>query len=250
MGSLTAVLPQGIGEERTNLLSLVGLPSDVEHAPQRLSGVANGVIRSVVQVTNDLVVRAMQQRTKEQFDKTRGEVFPQYFHAMLALGALMRIALPKNDFACLTAQSLSELEADFRDKGAAAFGAALRDRGLFTVFALRKISDLSEEICKTEVKGKASKKDQEMAREFGVTALWARFHIDCLVKSMDSGMPIFPDVVESIEDGLRAVVNAYAWIQQGAALRNNQSEPDLAPIHWDAEDEALLADSMRDLDES
>jgi hypothetical protein len=247
MGSAAVVLPPDIAANPRELLELVGLPSEIEHAPKRLSGVANELIRSVVSIIDDMVLRTMKERTKEDFSKTRSEVFPQYFAAMAALGSLIKITVPNDDVIRLMAQSLSELEADFRDRGAAAFGSELRDRGIFTVWILRKISDLAQEVALAPVEGDATKSDNEITKKFAVHAVWARFHIDCLVKSMHSGNPIFPDVVDSIIDGLRAAVNAYAWVRQGVDLRLGEPEPELPPVKWNEEDEALLSDSMRDL---
>ena len=65
----------------------------------------------------------------------------------------------------------------------------------------------------------------------------------CLIKSMDSGRSLYPGVLAEMIQGLRAAVNAYAWEKRGLALRVRPDEPTIAPIEWDAEDEALLAES-------
>ena len=247
MGSNTVVLPLDIGANPRELLELVGLPSDIEHAPKRLSVSTNELIRSVVSVIDDMVLRTLKERTAEDFARVRNEVFPQYFVATFALGSLIRISVPIEDVEILLSQSLSELEADFREHGAATFGAELTDRGLFTVWTLRKINELAQEVVKSPVEGTVAKDDTKMAKKFSTNAMWARFHVDCLIKSMHSGNPIFPAVVDSIIDGLRAAVNAYAWIRQGVDLRLGEPEPELPPVNWDDEDEALLSDSMRDM---
>jgi hypothetical protein len=241
----TAVLPPISEAKPRELLKLVALPSEMEHAPKQLSGSANELIRSVVSIMDAMLVRMVRERTADDFAKTREEVFPQYFAAMVALGVLVNITVPKRDLAMLAAQSLSELEAEFRDKGPAAIGSDLSQRGLFTVWVLRKISDLAEEIGKLPTTGQA---DEEMGKKFAIHAMWARFHIDCLVKSMNLKVAIFPPVIGSIVDGLRSAVNAYAWIRQAVDVgRTGRSEPELPPVKWTEEDEALLSDSMRDL---
>jgi hypothetical protein len=247
MESNSAVLPLDIGTNPRELLELVGLPTDVEHAPKRLSGSANELIRSIVSVIDGLVLRALKERTPQDFARVRSEVFPHYFAAMFALGSLIRIAVPNEDVEILLSQSLSELESDFREHGTATFGADLTECGIFTVWTLRKINDLAQEVVRSTVEGDAAKTDNEMAKKFSTNAMWARFHIDCLIKSMHTGNPIFPSIVDSIVDGLRAAVNAYAWIKQGVDLRLGEPEPDLPPVRWTADDEALLSDSMRDM---
>lgn len=115
------------------------------------------------------------------------------------------------------------------------------------MWTLRKINDLAEKMQKISAKdGFAS--DEENARKFASYALWSRFHIDCLVKAMRTGTPIFPEVVESIVDGLRAAVDAYGWIRQAVNDHTGVVQPDLPMVPWEAEDEVLLSDSMRDLD--
>lgn len=238
--SSAVVYPRQIGPSLRELLDLLGLPSESEQATKQLSGSANELVRAVASIIDSMVLRTMEARTAESFCTVRAEVFPEYFAAMCALGTLLRVVVPKNDIVWMSAQSLSALESDFRNDGAAAFGLELRDRGLFTVWVLRKISDLSDGLDET-------KEASEKAKHFAIAAIWARFHIDCLIKSMQSHKPIFPEVVEPIADGLRAAVNAYALLRQEVDERAGVSEPDLPPVLWEAEDEILLADSMRDM---
>lgn len=65
---------------------------------------------------------------------------------------------------------------------------------------------------------------------------------------MRSGHRIYPDVLPELDDGLRAVVNAYAWIRQSGDLRA-QSPDEGADVtaSWDEEDDQLLSESMIDL---
>jgi hypothetical protein len=231
---------QRIGPSLRDLLELPALPSESERAARQLSASAHELVRNVACIIDSMVLRTMEARTAESFETTRNELFSEYFSAMCALGALLRVIVPKKDIGWIAAQSLSCLEADLRNEGAAAFGSELRDRGLFTVWTLRKISDLGEEMDET-------KPGSEKARQFAIAAIWARFHIDCLIKSMQLHKPIFPEVVEPVADGLRAAVNAYAWLRQEVDGQNGVSEPDLSPVMWEQEDEVFVADSMRDL---
>jgi len=228
-----------IGEEPRQLLELVALPSEQKHASKRLSASTNDLLHAVVGVIDQIVLRAMRERTAQGFDKTAREAFTSYFAAMVALGALIKITVPERDIDWLAAQSLTELESDFKNLGADKFGSELRDRGLFTVWTLRKIHDLRGELKNAEL--------GDNAKQFAMHAVWARFHIDILVKSMKSDMAIFPDVVDRIADGLRAAVNAYAWLRQEVDRISGISEPELKPIAWDDEDEILLSDSMENL---
>jgi hypothetical protein len=194
-----------------------------------------------------LISTAIEKRTAEEFRATTVQIFPQYFAAMRALGDLVRIVVPKQTMERLSEEWISELEADFRDHGPSTFGADLTDRGIFTAWMFRKISDLAKEVS-VSPNAKDSEADVQMASDFAAKALWTRFHIDCLVKAMRGNKPIYPGVVEPVRDGLRMAVNTYACIREWVDLRNPIPEPEIGPIEWTDEDELLLADSMSDLD--
>jgi hypothetical protein len=248
MSSIAIALPTprvNIGQ----LLKVVGLPTERERTTT-IVGQANDLVREVVLVIDGLIMTSIDQRTSSDFIRTREEVFPHYVAAITALGSLARIILPKQVIERISVESFSQMEADFRDLGDSTFGTDLAERGLFTVWTLRKIYDLAKEIETSDLPKEQAKEDAEKAREFVRFALWNRFHVDCLIKSMRAKRPIYPDVVEQIRDGLRAAVNAYAHIRQWADIRIPRPDPDPGPIDWTSEDEELLADSMRDLEQT
>jgi hypothetical protein len=249
MATMTATRP-AVALPKVNfaeLLKLVGLPSEKERAAKIVDG-AGEVVRNIVAVIDDLVSAAIEKRTAADFVAVRAVVYPQYFAAMRALGDIARIVLPKQTIERLGAESFSEMEADFREFGPSAFGSDLADRGIFTVWMLRKIHDLAQEVLNAPLPSEGAPKDGDLGMEFVNLAMWNRFHVDCLIKSMRSNKPIYPDVAEPIRDGLRMAVNAYACIRKWADHRNPLPEPDLGPLEWTPEDEAWVADSMRDLD--
>jgi hypothetical protein len=248
MGSIAIAMPAGVGRvSLSDVLRLVGLPSETERAAKKI-GSGEELIRIIVAVIDDLVLRAVEKRSAEEFRRAREEVFPQYFEAMRAFGSLIRIVVPQHAMDRLISESLSELEADFRDLGPAAFGSDMANRGTFTVWTLRKIKDLAEEIGNLGPPP-GHKTDSEMAMKFAAYAVLSRFHVDCLVRSMRTGKPIYPEIREQIANGLRAAVDAYAWIRQAIDLRSPAQEPEII-IPWEEEDDYLLADSMNSLVES
>lgn len=199
-------------------------------------------------MVDNLVSTVMETRAAADFQGIRSEVFPQYFVAMRALGDLAAIVLPRQTMERLSAEWFRELETDFRELGPSTFGLDLTERAMFTAWTLRKIRDLAQEMQSSECKGSQGK-DTELAFEFAGTALWTRFHLDCLTKSMRQNRPIYPELVGPIRDGLSAAVNTYASIRQWADLRNPRTEPDFGPLEWTQGDEELLTDSMRDLEQ-
>ncbi len=232
------------------LLKLVGLPSKAGEngLSGETSGRANELVRTVVSVVDDLVASSLEKRTAVNFTQVRMQIFPQCFAAMRALRDLTQIVLPRQTIVRQSAEWFSGLEGDFRKLGPSAFGMDLTERGIFTVWTLRKIYDLGQEIQASTAPMQDAGKDEEMAMDFATRAMWTRFHLDCLTKSMRDQTPIYPEVVVDIRDGLRQAVDTYACIRQWADLKSPRQEPDFDPIEWEADDELLLADSMRDLE--
>jgi len=231
------------------LLKVVGLPTERDRAATTVGQISN-LFREVVVVIDGLVAASIDQRSSAEFVKTREEVFPQYVAAITALGSLARIVIPKQTIDRISLESFSEMEADFRDFGDSSLGSDLAERGLFTVWTIRKIYDLAKEIEASESPKENAKEDLEKAREFVRAALWNRFHVDCLIKSIRTSKPIYPGVVEHIRDGLRAAVDAYAHVRQWADIRNPRPDLDPGPIEWTGEDEAWVMDSVRDLEQT
>ena len=234
------------------LLKVVGLPTELERAEKSAAEHAD-FLRGVVGVVDGLISTAIEQRTAASFIAVREVILPQYVAAVMALGSLTRIVLSKQTVDRISLDSLSEIEADFRDSGDSTIGPDLTERGLFTLWTIRKIYDLGREIEDSESTRERSEDDSERAsekaRHFVRFGLWSRFHLDCLIKSVRTQKAIYPDVTESLRDGLRASVDAYAHIRQWADLRNPREEQELPAIEWTNEDEILLSDSMRDLDQ-
>jgi hypothetical protein len=230
------------------LLKVVGLPTEREQAEKSVAEHAD-FLRGIVVVVDGLISTAIDQRTAASFDAVREEVFPQYVAAVMALGSLTRIVLSKQTIDRISLESFSEMEADFRELGDSTVGLDLTERGLFTLWTIRKIYDLGKEIEASDLPKENAKEDSEKAREFVRFGLWSRFHLDCLIKSVRTKKPIYPDVTEPLRDGLRASVNAYAHICQWADLRTPQVEQGLPAVEWTDDDEMLLVDSMRDLDQ-
>jgi hypothetical protein len=251
MSSVAVPMPSGIGKtDPGQLLKLLGIPAEKERTRKKETIPSQEMLRPVVSIVDDLVLLALQQRTANDFARVRQEVFPQYFAALRALGDLIRIVVPKHTIERLIAESFSEWEADFRELGASTIGADLRDRGLFTIWTLRKISDLSQQVSNLALSDGQKEAERDLAIKFAGYAVWTRFHLDCVVKSMHTKNPIYPEVVDGMVNGLRAAVDAYAWMRQAVDLRDASPEPELTPIPWDEDDELLLADSMRTISDA
>lgn len=230
------------------LLKVVGLPTEMERAEKTAAGHAD-FLRGIVVVVDGLISTAIDQRTARSFVAVREEIFPQYVAAVMALGSLTRIVLSKQTVDRISLESFSEMEADFRELGESTVGPDFTERGLFTLWTVRKIYDLAKEIEATGFPKENAKADSEKAREFVRFGLWSRFHLDCVIKSMRTGKPIYPEVSGYLRDGLRAAVNAYAHIREWADLRTPHQDIDPGPVEWTAEDQQWIDDSMTDLEQ-
>ena len=167
---------------------------------------------------------------------------------MIAFSSVASKVIDRKTVGRLSAESFCELEAELRANGEACFGEKLQERGLFTVWMLRKISDLLT-VLNTATLGEDQKeKDAEFAGHFFIHALRARFFVDCLVASMRTRQPLYRSVFPQVDDGLRSIVNAYAWIKQAVDLRLPSDSSELATVEWTADDQELVDASMHDLD--
>jgi hypothetical protein len=226
-------------------LAFVGFP--FKRAAKQISGSAEDALKSITALLEQIVVGAVEKRTAAEFKATSEETFRSYFQLMNALGSLIRAVVPPNVIERVTAESLCEMEADFRDHALAAFGTNMRDQALFTVWTLRKISDLAQRIGVKGVSDNLRERDSKIAAMFVYHGVRTRFHLDCLFWSIRTNRPIYPEVLEAISDGLRSAVDAYAWIRQAADLRSTHDDPILEFIDMDEEDMVFVESSAFDM---
>lgn len=239
-------LPQGlasigVGEP----VPFVAFPS--KRSAKQLSGSTEELVRTIVTVIDQLTVSAIEKRTAVEFTAVWNEVFPNYARIMCALGALSKALIPPLILDQVTADSLCEMEADFRNHALPAFGSAIRDQALFTVWTLRKINDLAHQLSTAELTEDDKGKENNFAKLFIYHGLRMRFHLDCLLAAIRHEHPIYPEVLASISDGLRSGVDAYAWIRQCVDLRTKREDPVLPFIELDEEDREFIDASARDM---
>jgi hypothetical protein len=248
--NLTAALERskglsvGLGE----LLTFVGLPS--KRSAKELSGSSEELFKGITAVLDRLLLRAISKRTAAEFVGARNEIFGKYLTIVEALAKLARVIIPTSVIDVLVAQSFSELEAELREQGLLRFGATAKDQAVFTVWTLRKTSELISKIAAGGHPPKGCEEtDANLAAEFSFCAAWAQFHLDCMMVAIRLDKPIYPEVLPEIIDGLRAAVNAHGLIRRGVDLRIRPSaEPDFPTREWDQEDQELLDSSMHDMD--
>lgn len=248
MGSLTLAKNRFWFPAAPEGVSLLGLPAE-RSAKRTLPGSADDILKTIASILDEMVFDVISRRTATDFEEAYNEAFPRYIDLVLAFAKVVSAVVPRSTIVRLSAESFCELEGDIREHGPSVLGENLRERALFTVWTLRKTSDLLEVLAKGKtVEGQQRDKDAEFLEGFFYHALRARFHIDCLIVSMRRHQPLYPDVLPHVDDGLRSAVNSYAWVKQAVDLRFPSDESEPLPDYWSDDDRELLDASMRDLD--
>jgi hypothetical protein len=219
----------------------------------------NTLIRSEERLIGDLVaavekqlLAAIDTRSVAELRDVRMAAWPKYLRALRALQDTVSNLVSEETIDRMNDEGIADLALDLQKKGPSQFGPILTEQALFTLWTMGKIRSLSRKI-EDAGEAPAGKQayDAELVSEYRVNSLWAQFHLDALIAAMKFDKPICEDIRESICDGLRASVNAYAVMKDALLLRHPKSDlPPTGGLPWDEEDEQLLAASMRDMDDN
>lgn len=199
-----------------------------------------------------VLLLAVESRSAEDFRSRREAVIGTYVRIQGAIASLADAIISKMLMKGVVDEGFAALDAQFKTEALARFGEDARDQALFTTWTLRRTMPLLERIQELgPVAADAQDEDQEMGRRCTVNLWWTFFHVDCLRTAIRHDKPLRSEVVETVIDGLRAAVNAYALARQGLTLREGRRSRsvDVLP-EWSGEDQQLLAESMADLDRS
>lgn len=183
-------------------------------------------------------------RSKAEYHQEFERLFPKYVALTSAMSHFATAVVPKDDIERLTRESICEMEADFRDNGLNAFGSTVRDQAVFTVWTLRKINDVVNQIIVSKLDPAKVKEDRDNCGKFNFCTLRAHFSLDCLNMALDVERSVYPEVLEEFVEGLRSMVNAYAYARRGLELRVPSEEPTLQQHSMDDEDRDFLQMGM------
>lgn len=223
------------------------LASRPRKSARELSGATEDVFKGMTEALDHLLNGVIQKRTEAEFAAAFKESFPKYVDVILALSRFADAVVPSDVVQRIQWESFCEIEGDLREHGLAAFGRAVQEQTLFTVWTLRKINELLRQINSSKkVVPDLAKEDKEYSCNYMVNTLRANFSLDCLSIALRKRQAIYPEVLDELTDGLRAAVNAYAWVRRGTDLRLSKQEPLLEPVEWDDEDRQLLEEARRD----
>jgi hypothetical protein len=225
------------------------LAARTKRPARELSEPVEKVFRGASAAIEQMSLSLIEKRTAQEYDAAFGELLPKYVALTLSLSRIARAVVSEDALDLMTRESICELEADFRDKAADAFGSVVKEQVLFTISAVRKINDILASIRSTKIVDESKQKeDRELSEQFTVCSLVAHFSLDCLRASLQHHRPIYPDVMPRVMDGLRAMVNAYAWARRGLALRTpEKNEPTEGSDQDEGDDRSLVDLSIRTL---
>jgi hypothetical protein len=226
-------------------VGLIGLPAE-KPAQRSLPGAADDLLRSISQMLDRMILEVISKRTATEFKSAQDQIFADYVSLSVAFARVASKAIDRKAIAKLNAESFCELEAEIRENGEACFGLSMKERATFTVWMLRKISDLLGELQTGKLDDGHEEQDKEFAKEFFLHAIVARFYVDCLIISMRTKTPLYEDVLPTIDHGLKAIVNAYAWVKQAVDLRFPRQHDDSVIPEWTDEDDLVVASGIRD----
>jgi hypothetical protein len=206
-----------------------------------ISEVFNGCAAQLRGILGSII----ESRTRADYQREFQRSFSKYVGLTLAMSHFASAVIPRESIERLSRESICELEADFRDKGMDAFGEDVRNQALFTVWTLRKVNDLVDQIIAAKLDDSQKKADSASCVKFNFHLFRAQFGLDCLNLAIETNKAIYPEVIDELTDGLKSMVNAYAHARQGLELRVPTVEPTLTIAPMDDEDRALLDISLR-----
>lgn len=218
-------------------------------AEQNLGRSDERLVRELVGVLDRQLLSAVGARSVKELQSIRRYVMPRYARALRALQDTALNLLSDKMVNAIIEGVFAELVEDL-SKQTERFGEKLTDQAVFTLWTVRKINALAQQIVGSGgVSPENVQTDIALLHEYHDHSLWAQFHLDMMFAAMKFDRPICEEIRDSVCEGLRAAVNAYVVMKDAYALRHPATEGEDKPpsLPWDSEDEELLASSMRDI---
>src|SRR5579864_3166214 len=115
---------------------LAFLASRSRQPARQLSAPATEVFKGIRDAVDQLLLSALETRTRAEFRQAFGSAFPKYAGITLTLAGFSSAVIPQEVVNRMARESICEMEAEFRDKALASFGAVVKDQAVFTVWTL------------------------------------------------------------------------------------------------------------------
>ena len=225
------------------------LASRSKNSARAFSPTVSDVFNGCASQIRAILCTIIETRTRDEYRREFERSFSNYVSLALAMSHFATAVIPRQSIERLSRESICEMESDFRDRGLETFGEVVCNQALFTVWTLRKINDLVDQIVAAKLEDSKKKADADVCAEFNLHLFRAHFCLDCLNLALQMNKPVYPEVLEEVTDGLRSMVNAYAHARAGLELRVPTKETTAAVPAMDDEDRALLDVSMRGAEE-
>ena len=220
------------------------LASRSKSSARTLTPQVSEVFHGCVAEIKDILSNMIDARTRADYRREFERSFPKYVGLTMAMSHIANAVIPRDSIERLSRESICEMEADFRDKGLEAFGEGVRNQALFTVWTLRKVNDVVDQIIAAKLDESKSKADRDNCGMFNFHLFRAQFALECLNLALETNRAIYPEIIDEFTDGLKSMVNAYAHAREGLELRVPTTEPLFTIAEMDDEDNDLLTLSM------
>jgi hypothetical protein len=243
-------IPKGMLPPPSEIGTLGAYFQPTPFSQQKLVRSDERLVEKLVEVLDRQLVAAVDARSAAEFVEIRKRAMPRYVRGLRALQDTVSNLVTPQMLECISDSVTKELAEDLETQREARFGEKLTDQAIFTLWTLRNIRALAEEIVSADKPPEEKRQaDNALKHEYVMASLWAQFHLDVLFAAVKLDRPICDEIRDELCDGLRAAVDAFVIMKDALALRQPKQTEDVTPLNlpWDGEDERLLASSMRDL---
>jgi hypothetical protein len=242
-------IPKGVFPPPSEIGTLGAYFQPTPISQQKLVRSDERLIEELVRVLDRQLFAAVDTRSAAEFVEVRKRVMPRYVRGLRALQDTVSNLVSAQMLECISDSVAKELADDLETQRDSRFGEKLTDQAVFTLWTLRNIRALADEISKAGKPPEESRQsDNALRHEYFMACLWAQFHLDVLFAAVKFDRPICDEIRDEICDGLKAAVDAFVIMKDVLSLRQPKQEQDTTPLGlpWDKEDERLLDSSMRD----
>ena len=231
------------------MAGLLGVSSARARFESQLPAEARAFLSGNASFAESLAQEAARANTVSEFEEARRRVLDEYALLLVSVATMLhRIVGDIPMLQAITGPALEEKEARLSKRIAERWGEELAEDTHFVLSALRKTLRIAGQIAASPaVPEHERQQDTAIALDFFRYAVWAAFHLQCLLIADAATTEPPREVMSEIQSGMRSFTGAYHSAKQALALRQPATPKEPAIPAWDAEDQELLDTSTRDM---
>jgi hypothetical protein len=219
-----------------------------QSATGRLQASFAEIVNRLLREQEEIAIQAAKAINAEDFKARRAKLYLEYLNLTKAVSNVVLTKVDQTsltdimDLASMLETSFSSLEEEIETHGALYFAESDQAEIMFSAVTLKNAYMTIPRFLGVKLDQSLLSQDKELGENFGLTAIWAQFHLEGLMAAMRKNLTVVPDVLSELLEGLRQSVMAYSYVRQALDLRNlldDRYSDDLGAVEWDADDEAL-----------